>query len=276
MLIALWKSGKTTLITHLLREMARGGQVGEIAVAKAKVLIISEEVPDMWNERRQDYTLGDNIDLICIPFKTKPSKKEWQRFLEYIDTIAPMYNLIVIDTLADIWPVLDENNNSEVIEAIKPIRSWAANGTAVLVMHHARKGDTIGGQASRGAGGLPAFVDTIIEVHTYSPGSTRRVLRGFSRHKETPAEVVIELDGDKYILLGDKSDIQPNNRLNTILELLPRGEPGLTKEEIMEDWPDKLKPSESTLKRDLRTLCDKGKVFRGGKGVKGESSRYWV
>jgi hypothetical protein len=35
---------------------------------------------------------------------------------------------------------------------------------SVLLVHHPRKGKTLAGQAARGSGALPSFVDILIEM----------------------------------------------------------------------------------------------------------------
>lgn len=277
--LGLWKSGKTTLVAHLLKGMAHGGEMAGKSVSKAKVLIISEEDSSEWKERKDEYGLGEDIDLICIPFKTKPSRKEWEAFTLYISKLAPSYDLIVIDTIANNWSVIDENSNSEVITAMMPIRAWAEKGVGVLIIHHSRKGDGQEGQASRGAGGLPAFVDIILEFRRYDPGredDTRRTIKGYSRRKETPKEVVIELTDGRYVLLGNKSETKEANRLATLNSVLPTKPPGDTVGDIKKWWPNGLCPGERTLRNDLETLYSKGKIKRTGEGKKCNAYHYWV
>jgi hypothetical protein len=277
--LGLWKLGKTTLVALLLKRLAHGGEMAGQKVTKAKVLLITEEDSGEWQDRRDEYGLGDNVDLICIPFKTKPSRKEWEAFAEHVGELAPSYDLVVVDSIANNWSVLDENNNSEVIAATMPMRGWAKQGAAVLLIHHSKKGDAQEGQASRGAGGLPAFVDIIIEFRRYDASredDTRRTLKGYSRRKETPKEVVIELTGDRYVLLGNKSEATASNRLSILERQIPLGgPPGYTVEEVMANWTGGLRPGERTLRSDLETLHSKGKIERSGDGKKGSPYSYY-
>ncbi len=278
-LVGIWKSGKTTLVAHLLRETAYGGELVGKSVDKAKVLIISEEDSSEWKGRKEVYGLCENIALICIPFKTKPSWKEWEAFVKHIAELVSSYDLIVIDTIATNWPVRNENDNSEVIEALMPLRQWTEQRACVLIIHHSRKGDGQEGQASRGAGGLPAFVDIIIEFRRYDTrleDDTRRTLKGYSRRKETPKEVVIELTDDRYVLLGNKAEATASNRLSTLERQIPLdGPPGYTVEEVMANWTGGLRPGERTLRSDLETLHSKGKIERSGDGKKGSPYNYY-
>ena len=65
------------------------------------------------------------------------------------------------------------------------------------------------GQASRGSGALPGFVDIIVELRRFNPSQrddTRRVLTTYSRFEESHPEKVIDLTDDGYIDCGSKHD----------------------------------------------------------------------
>ncbi|HEV3204322.1 MAG TPA: DnaB-like helicase N-terminal domain-containing protein [Gemmataceae bacterium] len=258
MLSALWKAGKTTLLGHLVREMREGGHLCGLEVKRAKVLIVSEEPDGLWMDRRDRLCLGDHALFVLRPFITKPTLKEWERFVNYLEREAKEkeIGLIVLDTLAGCWPVVNENDAGEVQTAIMPIRQLTNIGASVLLVHHLRKGDGEEGTASRGSGALAGFVDTILELRRFNPknrSDRRRVLSAFGRYSATIGELVIELsdDGLNYAPQGDRKEASHIDREKIIGDLLPTELPGFTVEEILANWPIEPKPGERTLREDL-------------------------
>src|SRR5205807_8170544 len=114
--------------------------------------------------------IRDHVHPLCRPFTTQPSMDQW---LALIDTAAAMRrrhgtDLVVIDSLAHFLPAHSENSASALLECLTPLQRLATAGMGVLLPHHPRKGKTVAGQAARGSGALPGFVDVIIEMGYYS------------------------------------------------------------------------------------------------------------
>ena len=161
-----------------------------------------------------------------------------------------------------------------------PLRALADAGTAVLLIHHPRKGDGTEGQASRGGGALPAFVDILIELRRFAPNSNRdrrRILTSYGRFDETPPEVVVELDGDGYRTVGSKRDATRADRQEVIASLLPVQEPGMTPKKVRDAWPSNgiPKPAGRTVELDLKEGAAKRLWQKTGAGKKGSAFRYW-
>jgi hypothetical protein len=165
LLSALWKAGKTTLLSHALKAFAAGGTVCGLEVKPARVLYVTEEDENTWAERRDELGLGDHVGWMCRPFKGRPSPLQW---LEFLGKVSEQFrdhgfDVLAIDTLAKLWPVRDENDASQVDEALMPL--WGVDPrAAVLLSHHLRKGDGAEATGSRGSGALTAFVETIVEL----------------------------------------------------------------------------------------------------------------
>lgn len=86
---------------------------------------------------------------------------------------------MVLDTLAGFLPVRDENDSAGMLQALTPLHAVTEAGAALLLIHHPRKSDATEGQASRGSGALPGFVDIVIEMRRLAPQDRedrRRVL----------------------------------------------------------------------------------------------------
>lgn len=277
----LWKAGKTTLLAYLLRECERGGDLAG-DVEAASVLVVSEETAVLWERRRDRLRLKDHIHVVRRPFVCRPSLVQWCDFITRLTRLVEErgYGLVVFDTLAAFWPVEDENDSVKVMAALRPLLALAEAGTAVLLIHHPRKGDGTEGQASRGSGALPAFADIIIELRRYAPKSKtdrRRVLTSYGRFDETPPEVVIELDSDRYRTVGTRRNATQEDRQEVISGLLPSHGPGVTPEEVRGAWPVNgvPKPAKRTVDLDLKDGVAKGRWTESGAGKKGSAFRYW-
>jgi hypothetical protein len=275
LLSALWKAGKTTLLAHLLRAFENNGFFCGLAVKRSRVLIVSEESQTIWAERRDDLGLHDHVDLIARPFAGKPTPAQWLAFIGRLkaETAARTYDLIIFDTLSKLWPVREENDAPSVEGALMPLHQLT-DRAAVLLVHHLRKGD--GGEATghRGSGGLPAFVETIIELRRYNAAdrkNRRRVLSGYGRFRETPDELVIELTPEGYTAVeGDRNQAQQQDVTAKVLDALPATAPGLTVDQIS----DRCHMTKQGLLNVLFRLFEAGEITRTGTGRRGDPYLY--
>ena len=280
LLTGLWKAGKTTLVAHLLRLLADGGELAG-AVKPARVLVVTEENGGLWRRRRDELGIGDHVHLLPRPFNVRPKLSQWEAFALHVAELvrAESYGLVVCDTLPSFWPVTKENDASEVIAALTPLHTVADAGAAVLLTHHPRKGDAGEGQAARGSGALPGFVDAILELRRFGPDNRddrRRVITAYSRFDETPPEVVIELRDDGYRLVGTKADARQTDRLSAIAELLPADLAGVTADELLTSWPETgpAKPGKRTMQVDLKAGAQSGRWMQLGTGTRNDPFRY--
>jgi hypothetical protein len=280
LLTGLWKAGKTTLLARLIRALERGGEVATAVVA-GRVLVVSEESALLWAQRRDELGIGDHASFLCRPLKARPDYPEWLCFVNHLAELAQRdhYDLVIFDTISAFMPVRDENDAAQVLRALAPLVAIMEAGAGLLLVHHPRKGDADEGQASRGSGALPGWVDCIVELRRFDRKDRqdrRRTLTAYSRFDQTPAEVVVELAADGYYrAVGSKADATRADRLVVVRDLLPTQGPGLTADEIRQLWPegeDGLpKPSKRTLERDLR---DAPGIGRSGAGTKGDPFRF--
>jgi hypothetical protein len=105
----------------------------------------------------------------------------------------------VVDSLSRFLPLRAENSPDAMLQALEPLHFLTDAELAVLLHHHPRKGLPLPGQAARGPGALPAFVDIDLELHPFAAGvptDRRRLLLGRSRWEETPPSLLIALDAD--------------------------------------------------------------------------------
>lgn len=214
LLSALWKVGKTTLLSHLLKACGEGGEFLGRPIVASKVLYVSEEGERHWVRRRDTLDLKDNTGFYLQPFPTRPDPKGWIAFVNQLaaDVKTHGFDLVVFDTLAKLWPVQEENDAGAVDAALMCLWEVTRAGAGVLLIHHLRKS---GGQeytGSRGSGALSAFPDILIELTRFDaaePRSKKRVLRAKGRYEETPDELVIELIDGRYVAVPQSADFDP-------------------------------------------------------------------
>jgi hypothetical protein len=204
LLSALWKIGKTTLLSHLLAACSGGGDFLGKPLRPTKVLYVSEEGERHWVRRRDALALADNVGFYLQPFPTRPATDGWLGFVDQLekDTREFGFDLVVFDTLAKLWPVQEENDAGAVDAALMPLWKICKAGAGVLLIHHLRKSG--GGEytGSRGSGALSAFPDILVELVRYDASDAKckkRKLRAKGRYEETPDELVIELINGQYV-----------------------------------------------------------------------------
>lgn len=282
LLTGLWKAGKTTLLGHLLAKSCDGGElVGR--VEPAQVLVVAEEGVGLWARRRDNLGIGDNTRFLIRPFMSKPYRPEWEHFIGYVVdlVVAESFDLVIFDTFATISPLRDENDAGRMLEALLPLHQITNAGASLLLVHHPRKGDATEGQASRGSGALPGFVDIIIELRRFSAedrSDTRRTLTTYSRFDESPDEAVIELTPDGYQHVGSKRDAKQSDRMEIIGEILTSGLPGLTPVEVRDQWTgfDVPTPGQRVVYGDLQEGYTRRSWQRSGEGKRGDAYRYFL
>lgn len=281
LLTALWKAGKTTLLVHLLRLMEEGGEFCGQTVTPGRVLYVTEEHEGRWAARRDKHAIKDHVEFLVRPFPGKPRAERWMEFLGFMRGIIVQrnYDLLIFDTVANLWPVRDENDASGVQSALMPLHT-VLKKEALLLVHHNRKGDGEEATASRGSGALTAFVDTIMELRRYSPedrADRRRVITSYGRDEETPEEVVVELNEFfEYVVHGSRSDSGRQDLKDTLYDMLPTGPPGLFWKALMDLWPENVaKPNRTKIFDELTKGVDEGRWFREGNGVRGSPHKYW-
>lgn len=278
----LWKAGKTTLLAHLLREFGKGGDLGG-RVQPSRVLVVSEESRALWKRRRDEIGIGDHVHLYNRPFLGRPTRHKWECFIVHVAELvkSERYRVVVFDTISSLWPVGDENDAAKVLEVLGTLHRITGAGAAILLVHHPRKGDAGEGQAARGSGALPGFVDVIMELRRYAPQDRedrRRTLTTYSRFDETPPEAVMELTDTGYVVIGTKTEARRADRLKVVTDILPSEAPGLTVDEILAAWPAESvpKPGKRTLQGDVRQGVADGRLEAAGQGTKGKPIRYWT
>jgi hypothetical protein len=282
--VGLWKIGKTTWLSRLLKAFDGSGDFCGVPVPLTSVLVVSEESERIWAQRRDDLGIGDHAQFITRPFLTRPDMRTWEQFVAHVGAKVKERSpgLVVWDTLPNLWPVRDENDAAGVLTALTPMNVLTEAGAGVLLTTHPAKTDAGEGRTTRGSGAIGGFVDVIVEMRRFDPErreDTRRVLTAYSRFDDTPGEVVLAFDHALgYSVVGTKMDVRADDRLAVGMDLLPTAPPGKTVEELLDQWPTDgpPKPGKRTLKDDLNGAVERKKVGRTGVGVRNNPHRYYA
>jgi hypothetical protein len=281
LLTSQWKSGKTTLLTALLAQLKRGGELGGLPVQQGKALIVTEEAPGLWSERNAKLDLGDHL-WVCRPFRCCLEQTAWANLIDQLVSLHAAHgvSLIVLDPLSAFLPGYAESDLGRLKPLLSALRGLADLGPAVLLLHHPRKGSSMAGQASRGHGMLTSFADIVIEMFPFrraDEDDRRRRLQGYSRHECTPLQWVIELnpEGTAYTGHGDVSNSDYLHEWPTLHHLLSEAKCKSTQKDLLEAWPpDVPKPAFNTLWRWLDRAAKEGLVLKSGQGRKQSPYRY--
>lgn len=299
LLSALWKAGKSTLLAHLIRAFD-GRAVDFIGqpVTPSRILYVSEEHEEMWADRRDELQIGDHVGMICRPFKGRPSPAEWAAFVGKVAqaVVDFRFDLVVMDTISKLWPVREENDAGQVEDALMPLWTITGAGAALMLVHHNRKSDGKEFTGARGSGGLPAFMETLIEFrrNTESQKDPKRVITAAGRYKETPDKLLIELTPAGYVTHGDPDEMTPDQKARlgvgnvdtaaiwkaAVLEMLPTGpDDALLFDDIQTKLQNYDERTQGVRAQDLiRWLGDRvkdGEIDRTGRGVRGNPYRYY-
>lgn len=282
LLSALMKSGKSTLLGHLLRALQAGDPFLGLPTRWCSTLIVSEESPAIWHRRREALGLSDQLSVMCRPMLAKPSFADWVEFVAHVANQAAHRgcDLVVFDTVSAVAPWKNENDAAEVMGTITPLTRLTRAGLAVLLVHHIGKAGGTQGRAARGSTALAGAADVLLELRRFRPNSPwdrRRVLTGLGRFDEVPTEVVMELavDGREYLVTGDGQDDPVRDLIAEIRDVLPASRPGLTAEEVHGQLRQPGRPKVAAVRSALRGGAEGGSWQSAGAGKPLDPWRFW-
>lgn len=282
LLTAIWKSGKTTLLAHLLQHMREGGLFLGKAVKPARTLILSEESPLFWHQRLRDLPMDSRTRLVTNAFEGKPPLEDhayWRR--NAVAAFAPEgADLVVVDTIAGVLPMRSESEAGCVGAAADWLRFASSAGAAVLAMHHPKKGAVKPGRAARGSGLFASSADIVLEMAYLDPNASddrRRRLTGLSRFPDTPPRVLFEWQPERhdYSLLDNNDDPAFDDIWCLVAEILRDASEPLSVADILARWREGITcPHRVTLSRRLSRSAAAGLLVASGHGTRSDPVRY--
>jgi hypothetical protein len=261
------KLGKTTFAYHALVSIAANKSFLGREVTQGTVLLLAVE------EHRRDIIqrLLDCSDknlsgLVRVEFGPLPfGESVLEKMVHYIQQEG--IGLVVIDTLPAWWRLTDESDASEVIRKGMPlIEAIRETKAAWLGLVHSRKGGGTNGEEIRGSSALLGLVDIAISMKRTEGGRCQRKLETVSRYADTPSELVIELNGDEYKVLGTPDEISASAKAEKLWAALTDSDQ--TTEELMKKT--------GLSKQDISRATGKlgNKTIRSGKGHRGDPYCY--
>jgi hypothetical protein len=186
----------------------------------------------------------------------------------------------VVDPLASFLPGRCESDAGTLIEMLQPLHRLAAEGAAVLLLHHPRKKPSEPGSSARGSGALLGFVDLVLELGRYGRLRTdnrRRQIFGQSRRPGTPERLAYEWNPatGEFTVVEDPQACQFAENWAQVERILKGRKTAATHHELLADWPgDSEPPAAGVLYRWLNRAHAEGRVRRSGHGTKADPYRY--
>jgi len=257
--------------------------------SRAALLAADQGVsPSNWRSAGKEYPwyvpkrldFGPVTRFFCRPFSGKPTHEEWLGLIQHLLELRASsgLDLVVIDTLSTFFPPGVENNSDALQRTLRPLDQLTGAGLAVLLMHHPRKGTLLPGQAARGSGALTSYADILLEMNFYKRkkrGDRRRRISSWSRHSETPEELILKLndDGNDYESCLNISD-ESLRVVNFVKLMLTERKRQMTRLVIHAQWPRESRPNIVHLWRNLERGVALGELVRNGSGLRDDPFRY--
>ncbi len=278
------KAGKTTLVFSLVRAMTAGLPFLERVTCPGPVVVLTEQGSTSLRAVLERTGIADRDDVVLL-FHRDARSHEWPDIVA--TAVARCEELgarvLVVDTLPAFAGLTGdaENDAGAALEAMEPLLAASGAGYAVLVNRHRRKAWEGGDIADegRGSGAFSGAVDVILALRR-KPGAGRptiRVLAAASRFDETPEELLVELEEDRYVVLGDDAAVESAEARNQILDILAAQtdvgigqQTGITLSELIE----RTSKSRTTLQRVLEDLIRTRDVARIVPSARSKPYRY--
>jgi hypothetical protein len=248
----------------------------------------TQRTPDVWLTEERAQTFGETLRRAQIDTRTDVHVLHWHsakrlawpvvmhRTAEYATTIGA--RVVVVDTISQ-WAGLRgdaENANGSQMEAAAPLQDAAAKGLAMVVARHERKGGGDVGESGRGGSAFSGAVDIVVSIRR-AEGKTKptvRILQALSRFTETPADLVIDLTPNGYVVLGDTASVATLEAEQAITDRLPSREGDAVDLETLRTAQPII--AKTSAKVAINRLYEGGKVRRVGTGKRGDAYRYFL
>lgn len=182
------KSGKTTLISASVPGWG-----------DTRLLWVTEESRAVWEERLPTWdTLPPNLKLV---FGLGASRGELLATAAQSDA-----EVVIYDTIRNLFQLEDENNNSEIVRVLTPFVA-ALSGRTQIYVHHTSKEGGEHGKAIVGGGAFLGAVDRAIEVKFVERQRFHRRIEVNSRIENAP-DLLYEMVEGHLVARGLAEDVK--------------------------------------------------------------------
>lgn len=262
------KVGKSTLVRQLALSIAHGENFLGRTTIKGRVLYIALE--EKRSEVKAHFKLlgadGTEDLEVYVGFAPEEAIAWLEREIKRKKT-----ELVIIDTLFRFARVNDVSDYAAVTKALDPLlRISREHSTHLMVLHHARKSQADGADATLGSTAIFGTVDIAIILKRTK--NNQRTIETQQRYGVDIEETIIDFNPDlKSISLGGtRIEADTKNLKEEIILILE-----LSKEPINEDQINDEIEGKTALKRQaLRDLLKDGQIIRTGGGKKGDRYLY--
>ena len=268
------RSGKTTLVMHMLKAIHDGKEFMGMGTIPTGALVLTEQGNNILEATSKAGIQNDDRILIT-PYKDVSTLK-WDDLIARARVTCGERNigLIVIDTLTAFSKLRgnEENLSGEIIQRMEAVVDAArVDGLHVTIIHHTGKDGEI-----RGSSAFEKDPD-VIWVLKRPPGDQQpniRTLEGTGRYDSVNTSFNIALEADGYKQIGSSAKIEYEKARALLLEEIPEGEKNAKRRtEVMAKLEEF--SSKSTLQRALEDLMDRRAVLQKKIKAKGSPHVIW-
>jgi hypothetical protein len=272
-------SGKTTLLTHLVRCVLDGVPFMGQPTMKTEVVYLTEQPDSSFTQALRRAGLLGREDLHVLSWKdTRGSTWEEVAGAAVAKCVEVGALLLIVDTLPQFAGLEGEGENSSgaALQAIQPLQFAAGtHGIGVCAARHERKSGGEVGDSGRGSSAFAGAADVVLSLRRPegNAASNIRVIRAIGRFDDVPESLAIELTEEGYRALGTEDALGMHRAREKLADALSGHEQfALTIDELM----DKTKLGRSVIQEALKAMIDDDEVARSGRGVKGDPYRYYL
>lgn len=270
------KTGKTTFILDIVRQLLTGDPWCELPTKKSAVIYLTEQSPMSFNTELQ--LAGIKGGAMKVLYHLEATRFGWLSIAQKVVEWGQRFEagLVVVDTLPRWADLAGEGENqagsAKIISALEPV--LATGCSLALVFHSGKDGDNRSIEnAIRGSSAWGGAVDQIYRLRR-PQGNQRdncRVLESSGRYNHVIAEKLgLRFVDDRYEITSRKEvEKVASGAINRILDALPRNpENADTLSELLE----KSEVGRGTVQRAIKNRKD---VQTVGEGTKLSPFRYF-
>jgi hypothetical protein len=227
-------------------------------------------------DETQRQSVSKNLFLVCDEeLNDEPLDLVNPEHTRKIENAALKCNadLIIIDTLAALMDVTDENDNAIIkAEVMKPLKKVAKKANAtVLLLHHSGKfneGAPQGVNRGRGASTIPALCRAVFNLERDESGNNRVSLACSKVKGEIFKKTLLELNPESrwFSVRGISPDEDESNWYKQIIDFVRKAGKVVERAEILSEFEKDSKMSRPTIDRNLNKAVDQRDLEKVGHG----------